>query len=174
MSSVSANQPSWYVVQTQPNREARAALELIKQDFQVFAPRYLRQKRHARRVTTVPAPLFPGYVFVAFDPDACRWRAINGTVGVVRLIATADRPAPVDRAVVHELMARTDTSGHIPMASKKRFEPGDAIRLSGGGFEDQLGLFVEFSDRDRVAILLDLLGRKVRVVVSDDRVHNAA
>lgn len=171
---IASQRAAWYVVQTQPNREARAALEVVKQDFEVFAPRYLRQKRHARRVTTVQAPLFPGYIFARFNPDACRWRAINGTVGVVRLITIADQPAPVSTGVVEELMARTDSAGHIPMVAKTRFEPGEIVRLSGGSFEDQLGLFVEFSDHDRVAILLDLLGRKVRVLVVDQRVHKAA
>ena len=37
-----------------------------------------------------------------------------------------------------------------------------------GVFSDCLGLFESMGDRERVAILLDLLGRKVRVVLDED------
>jgi transcriptional antiterminator RfaH len=37
------------------------------------------------------------------------------------------------------------------------------VRVLGGAFEESLGLLERISDEQRVTILLDLLGRKVRV-----------
>ena len=58
---------SWHVVQTRPRSENKAALHLQRQGFEVYLPRYLKRRSHARKVDFVPAPLFPQYVFVAVD-----------------------------------------------------------------------------------------------------------
>ncbi|MFM9975731.1 MAG: transcription termination/antitermination protein NusG [Beijerinckiaceae bacterium] len=165
---------SWYVVQAQPNREMRAVHELLAQGFEVFLPRYLRQCRHARRITQAAAPLFPGYFFVAFDAAVQRWRSINGTIGVVRLITSLEQPSPIARGVVEGLMARCDAQGYIPLPSRSAFEPGEAVRISDGSFAESLGLFEEIRGQNRIAILLELLGRKVRVLIDEGMVEKAA
>lgn len=174
MTACAVSSEAWHVAQTQPRREARAAEELKNQGFRVFLPRYLRRRRHARQITTAPAPLFPGYLFVAFDAAIHRWRSINGTIGIVRLVTTLDRPALVPHGVVEGLVARCDPSGYIPLRSRPAFTPGEPVRVSGGNFAEALGLFAEVRDHDRIAILIELLGRKVRVLIDDDLVERAA
>jgi transcriptional antiterminator RfaH len=164
----------WYVAQTKPNAEGRAEQELIAQGFQVFLPRFLKKRRHARKVTTMAAPLFPSYLFVALDPAAQRWRSINGTVGVARLVMGADSPAPVARGVVEELIRRLNPKGFIDLVQRAALVPGDTVRICAGSFAATLGLFEDYTDRDRVAILLDLLGRKVRVFVDEGLVVKEA
>ena len=78
----------WYVVHTQPQAEEKACWHLATQGFECFLPRVVGIKRHARRVQPVLAPLFPRYLFACFDLDATRWRAINGTRGVVAVSYT--------------------------------------------------------------------------------------
>jgi transcriptional antiterminator RfaH len=41
------------------------------------------------------------------------------------------------------------------------------VRIVDGIFASRLGLFDGLSDGERVAVLLDMLGRKVRVVLDD-------
>jgi transcriptional antiterminator RfaH len=50
---------------------------------------------------------------------------------------------------------------------------GEKVRVLAGVFGDNLGLFDGMADRDRVAILLELLGRKVRVSLGADLVTAA-
>src|ERR1700755_204170 len=94
---------NWYVVQTQANGEFRAAENLRRQGFEVYLPRYLKRRRHARRVETVAAPLFPSYLFVAIDMATQRWLSIQSTVGVARLVCDGDRPAAVPPHVIETL-----------------------------------------------------------------------
>ena len=47
------------------------------------------------------------------------------------------------------------------------------MRLRSGAFGDSLGLFEGMTDRERVAVLLDLLGRKVRVVMGVEAIEAA-
>jgi transcriptional antiterminator RfaH len=165
--------PRWYVAQTRPHGETKASLHLGRQGFEVYLPRYLKKRRHARRVDTVAAPLYPGYIFVAIDIGVQRWRSIQSTIGVSRLVCRGEDPAAVPEGVVEELKRRHDESGLIRLERRARFRPGDKVRIVAGAFCDCLGLCEGMDDRARVAILLDLLGRKVRVFLVSDLVDAA-
>jgi transcriptional antiterminator RfaH len=160
----------WYVVQTHPHAEFKAAAHLIRQGFETYLPRYLKRRRHARRIEHVAAPLFPRYLFVAIDRTVQQWRCIHSTFGVARFVCNGDDPAWVPDSVVDELHMREDPQGFVGLATRPRFEHGDKVCVRDGVFSTCLGLFEEFTDGERVAILLDLLGRKVRVVIDEDSV----
>jgi transcriptional antiterminator RfaH len=162
----------WYVVQSQPNAENKAIAHLMRQGFTTYLPRYLKRRRHARRVDIAPAPLFPRYFFVAIDMTVQRWRSIYSTIGVAQLICNGDVPAAVSDEVVTTLKAREDAAGFIRLEPRP-FRTGDKIRILEGVFADCLGLYDGMTDRDRVTILLDLLGRKVRVLVDAEAVAAA-
>jgi transcriptional antiterminator RfaH len=163
----------WYVVQTQVNGEAKAAQNLLRQDYEIYLPRYLKRRRHARKTDFVAKPLFPRYMFVAIDMAAQRWRAIQSTLGVSHLVCNGEEPAAVPSGGVAALKAREDERGFVKMEAKPAFAPGDKVRVLGGAFMDNAGLFDGMSDHDRVAILLDMLGRKVRVYLDVDLVAAA-
>lgn len=154
----------WYVVQTQAQGESRAELNLARQGFQPFLPRVRKRRRHARRSELVRAPLFPGYIFVRLDREAARWRSINGTFGVRQLICQGERPLPLPDAVIAEIHARQDEEGLVRL-DPPPFAPGQKLRIEAGTFSDLTGLFAEMADRERVVLLLELLGRRVPVRV---------
>jgi transcriptional antiterminator RfaH len=165
--------PRWYVAHTQPHAEAKAVAHLTRQGFATYFPRYLKRRRHARRVEMVAAPLFPRYLFVAVDLSAQRWRSIYSTVGVSRLVCNGEEPSPVPEGVVKALRSREDGNGFIKLQARPAFRPGEKIRVLDGAFTSCLGLFEGMAERERIAILLDLLGRKVRVVLDADLVAAA-
>ena len=160
--------PRWYVAQTQPRSEGKAALHLTRQGFEVYVPRYLKRRRHARKVEQVAAPLFPSYLFVGFDIAVQRWRSIHSTIGVAKLVCNGEDPAPVPDTIIESLKVRQDASGLIRLDQRPRFARGDKIRVLDGAFSDCLGLFEGMDDRQRIAILLELLGRKVRVFLDPE------
>jgi transcriptional antiterminator RfaH len=154
----------WFVVQTQPHAEMKAASHLLRQQFNTYVPRYLKRRRHARRIETVAAPLFPRYIFIAINLASQPWRCIQSTIGVARLVCNGDTPAAVPANVVESIKRRENDGGFVCL-DRPRFAAGDAIRVVDGVFSNCLGLFEGMGDKERVTILLDLLGRKVRVVV---------
>jgi transcriptional antiterminator RfaH len=160
----------WYVVQTQINAEAKAAQNLLRQGYEVYLPYYLKRRSHARKIDFTAKPLFPRYMFVAIDMATQRWRSIQSTFGVSRLVTSGDYPAIVPEGVVHALKAREDDKGFVRLDSKPAFAPGDKVRVLAGAFIDSAGLFSGLADHDRVAILLEMLGRKVRVLLDADMV----
>jgi transcriptional antiterminator RfaH len=156
---------SWYVVRTQSRAEEKAVQHLTNQGFTAYLPRYRRRVRHARRNEIVLRPLFPGYLFVRLDPDRCRWRSINGTVGVREILSNGDAPVIVPDRIVEEIQAREDETGAVKLRGPS-FAHGQVVRLLEGPLADVNGLFEEMRDENRVVLLVSLLGRKVRMQVS--------
>ena len=155
----------WYVVNTHSQAEHKAAWHLGNQGFRHYLPQYLKRRRHARRVDTVRAPLFPRYLFVELDLDRDRWRAVSSTIGVNHLISVGDEPAALPGGVIDSIRVREDDDGLVPIAREARYRKGDAVRIVDGALCDRVGLFECVSDQDRVILLLDMLGRQVRVRV---------
>src|SRR5581483_8884957 len=126
--------PRWFVAHTPPHSEPKQTSHLNRQGFETYFPRYLKRRRHARRVETVAAPLFPRYLFVAVDTSAQRWRSIYSTVGVARLVCNGDDPSVVPDGIVEALRSREDDSGFIKLDYRPPFRAGDAIRVLDGAF----------------------------------------
>lgn len=154
----------WYVVNTLPNQERRAEENLRRQGFEPWVPQLRKLRRHARRTDSVIVPLFPGYLFVSFDVESDRWRSVNGTFGVVRLLCNGETPMPVPEALIEALSARRDESGLIVLPARS-FAEGETVRVLAGPFADLEGIFQATSGRDRVVLLFNLLGRQVRAKV---------
>jgi len=160
----------WYVVRTRPHAENKASAHLGRQGFDTYLPRYLKKRRHARRIETVQAVLFPCHLFVAIDRQTQRWRCISSTIGVSHLVCNGEEPAPVPDIVIAALREREDEGGLVRLPARHRFAAGEKVRLLDGAFADCIGLFEGMKDIERVSVLLDLLGRKVRVLLDADLV----
>ena len=165
-----ANNGAWYVVQTHVNAEVKAARNLVRQGFEIYLPRYLKRRSHARKIEQVPVPLFPRYMFVWIDIATQRWRSVQSTFGVSHLVLNGSDPAPLAQRVIGCLKAREDASGYVQLDQRPKLALGAKVRVLAGVFAENLGLFDGMADRDRVAVLLDLLGRKVRVTLDADMV----
>lgn len=155
----------WFAVQTQPHAENKAARHLENQGYGVFFPRYRKERRHARRRDVVEAPLFPGYIFVALDVTFGRWRSVLSTLGVRRLISAGDRPLALPERVMDEMRARADADGLCSL-DEPVFHPGQMLEITEGPFKECIGLFSERDDQRRVILMLDLLGRTLRLPIA--------
>jgi transcriptional antiterminator RfaH len=161
-------QERWFVVRTQPRRESQAERQLANQHYRTFLPRFRKSRRHARKFEIVSAPLFPGYLFVILDLARDHWRSVNGTYGVDRLLTQGGVPEPVPHGLVEQLLAAIDAEGIV------RFHPhlqhGQMVRVSAGPFANLVGRLQQLDDSGRVRILLEVLGGKVPVLLSEDSV----
>ncbi len=162
---------SWYVVHSHARGEQLALTNLQRQGFEAYLPQYLKRRRHARRTDWVLAPLFPRYLFVTMDVARTRWRAIHSTIGVRYLICNGDLPSPIPPAIIDEIQAREDDKGVVAMDRRPSFRKGEVVQITTGALCDQVGLFDCITDDERVVILLELLGRHVRVHVPAEAIR---
>jgi transcriptional antiterminator RfaH len=163
---------AWYAVHTRPHAETKALENLLRQGYAAYLPRYRTEIRHARRRQTVLRPLFPRYLFAGIDRTAMRWRPILSTVGVSDLVRSGDEPLPVAPEIVEALQAQ-EGAGAFDGLSRRTPRLGDLVRISAGALEDMIGRLIELRDQDRVVVLLELLGRKVRAQIQAASVEAA-
>jgi transcription elongation factor/antiterminator RfaH len=164
-SSALQEQERWYVVHTQPHREAQAQRQLENQAYRVFLRRFFRSRRHARKFETVLAPLFSRYMFIVLDLGRDRWRSVNGTLGVDRLLMRAGEPEPVPHGLVEQLIEAAADDGVVRCG--RALQEGQTIRVTAGPFAELVGTLEHLDDHKRVRVLLDILGGKIPVLLPE-------
>jgi transcriptional antiterminator RfaH len=155
----------WYVAQLRPNGLHMAMRGLKRQEFELFLPKISSNPKRTAGQALPWVPLFPGYIFVRFDPERPAWRAINSTRGVSRLIGFgAEGPQPVPEGLIEDLKLRCNQNGLL--CPPDDLIPGDRVRLLRGPFADFVTTIERISPDRRIWLLLDILGRRTRVGVS--------
>jgi transcription antitermination factor NusG len=84
--------------------------------------------------------------------------------GVVRLVSEGMVPARVPDRIIDTLRKR-ERRGVIELPAAPKIHVGDPVRVPGGPFEGQLGLYAGMKQRARVEVLLTLLGSQQRVTL---------
>ncbi|MBR9843521.1 MAG: transcriptional activator RfaH, partial [Rhodobacteraceae bacterium] len=126
------------------------------------------RERNGKFVTTT-RPLFPGYIFVAFDVDRGLWRSVNSTYGVTQLVSFGREPAAVPQDLVTQLMLRCDTKGKL--LAPERLQPGDQVALTKGPFANFVAEVEKIETDRRVWVLMDIMGGETRVAVREDQLR---
>ncbi|WOO40801.1 transcription termination/antitermination protein NusG [Rubellicoccus peritrichatus] len=167
--SESTEQLPWFCIRSQPRRERIAWSQLsILPGVTVMFPRarYVRKGAKGKRLIT--EAIFPNYLFAQFDPKQSA-RAVGYAKGVSYIVKKGDAFANVPASVIAELDELTDEGiFEMPPAPLKM---GDEIKVVAGIFEGSEAEIVGLVPaKDRVRILLDLLGRATVVDIHTDEV----
>lgn len=167
MNAICSSNRAWYLVQLRLNSEQLAERNLLRQGFEVFAPKVTRTRRSRGKFRDELRSLFPGYLFVSAYSQMGRWRAIASTLGVQRIVGFGGTgPSRVSDELIAELKRRCDVQGNVHEDGLSR---GDTVRILSGPFAEFIGCVEQIPSERRIWILLDLLGR--RVAVSPDQVE---
>lgn len=153
----------WFLVHAQTKRELLAEENLRRQGYETFLPFGYRSVRRARRRQTVRDAYFPGYLFVSLNLAQDRWRPINSTTGVLRLVVAQETPIAVPQEIIDGLRRASDSDGVVDLA--QRLRSGDPVRVTLGPFADQLGRVDSVRSADRIVVLLELMQQSVRVEI---------
>lgn len=164
---------AWYVVHTKPRGETLAEVNLQRQAFETYLPWYKRVAKHRGTWKEIVEPLFPRYLFLRIDPTQQTVAPIRSTLGVTTLVTFGHRLMPVPDAVIDTLRENADAQTGAIAAPKHDLRKGQAVAITAGPFEGLEGIFDASSGEERVAILLNVLGKATRVVMARSNVAPA-
>ena len=154
--------PYWCAARLQPNREALALHCLGLNGYETYYPRLRdRRIRFGRTIENRPA-LFPGYCFVLIQ---LQWHAARWAPGTLGLIMNGVQPAKVPDNVISEIRGR-EMNGLIDLPKPGALRRGARVRILRGPFCGHLAIFADMRPRQRVEILLQLLGSEQRVTLA--------
>ena len=163
------SEEKWFVAQVKPNAYQMAQRNLKRQAFKTFLPLQEITKRQSNRFTTKFSPLFPGYIFVRFDPNGDKWRKINSTMGIAKLVSFGTRPVSLPDDLITILMTRYDTNNHLqPIDSLKK---GQDVTILSGPFADFVAIVESIEKEHRVSLLLNYLGQKTKIKLNIDQLR---
>ncbi|HJO03702.1 MAG TPA: transcription termination/antitermination NusG family protein [Acidobacteriota bacterium] len=155
----------WYAVQTKNRKERLVISRLSEQGIPYYRPMLLAPRaRGARRES-----LFPNYLFVRIGSveESVRVRYTWGVKGVVSYAGAA---CPVDDDVIELIRRQEGTDGSIRVSKVFRFRKNARVRLAGGAFHGLEAIFCQYLPaRDRIHVLVTLLGRPVLTELHQDR-----
>ena len=162
---------SWFLAQLKPNCANVANNNLKRQGFQTFLPQVEETRQRNGKFVTVTLPLFPGYIFVAFDMTRGLWRTVNSTHGITRLVSFDKNPAKVPLDLVSQLMLRFDAKSKL--LPPNFLKPGDQVTVTKGPLANFVAE-VEKTDPDqRVWILMEIMGSQTRVAVEANQLQTS-
>lgn len=164
------SQKHWYLVHSKPREEEVAKANLERQGYIVYLPLCkLFRRRMGRRLQAI-GPLFPRYLFIQLESGVDDWRPIRSTKGVATLVRFGTEPAMAPQALIGMLMARADTTG-VHILPGKEFKAGEQVRIREGVMHDYDAIFLAKSAHDRVIVLLDIVGKQIRIEVGTAHVE---
>jgi transcriptional antiterminator RfaH len=159
----------WACARLEPHRERLALHCLGLAGFVTYFPRLRERRIRAGRKTEVLAPLFPGYCFLTIE---AQWHAARWSAGVLNLIMDGVGPAKVPDTVIAEIGSR-ERGGLIELPRREKFKAGDRVKVLQGPFADHFGLYAGMRGRDRVLVLLALLGGQQKVELLRESIEAA-
>ena len=159
----------WYLIQFKPNCDRLAERNLKRQGFKTFLPLQEIGFRRSSGLSSVVKPLFPGYMFVSFDPSQGLWRKINSTLGVSRLVSFNKIPDTVPLDFVQGLKQRCDQAGKL--LPPESLEKGDMVKILSGPFANFIATIDKIDVHRRISMLIELMGQTTRISVKSNYIQ---
>ncbi|HKY06668.1 MAG TPA: transcription termination/antitermination NusG family protein [Candidatus Binatia bacterium] len=158
----------WYAIRTKVNREKDVEKRLRNLDLEVFLPWMRARRRVGSRFHWVLAPLFPGYIFCRLDM-AISGKAARYSPGVKDFLTFGSRIAEVGENIIQGLRERCP--GGIAQIDPVNAKTGDLVRINEGPFTGLEAIFDrKLKGSERVAVLLEILGRQTRLVLPGESI----
>lgn len=163
---------AWYLIYSKPRQEGVALENLKRQGYDAYLPLIRTRRRRQGQYVSLVEPMFPRYLFIRLSDQTDNWGPIRSTLGVSALVRFGDLPAQVPDRLIGALKSREDASG-IQQLAVPDFKPGDRVRIAEGPMAGYEGIFQARSSRERVVVLLDVVGQATRVLMPVGQIEAA-
>jgi transcription antitermination factor NusG len=151
----------WFALQVRTRWESSTALLLSGKGYKTLLPAYRTRKRWGGKLREIKAPLFPGYVFCAFD--AQKRLPILVTPGVIAVVGRGRIPLPVDDGEIAAIERIVSSGFHAE--PWPYLELGQKIRIEGDALSGVEGILINFRGNHRIVVSVSLLRRSVALEI---------
>ncbi len=162
----------WYVVRTKAGYEHRANSNLLNQDVETLLPFFKDYGYYNGKVIPRIKPLFPNYLFAHFDPLR-HFHKVRWTRGVSMILGNREGPIPISDRVIQAILDRMGEDNLVVL--EDQITRGDSVQITSGPLKDLIGIFERrMTGKDRVTILLNLIGVDVPIQISKYQIRKVA
>ena len=151
----------WLIAQIKPNSYDVAIRNLERQGFKTFLPKMEITQRKENKFLVRNVYVFPGYMFVCFNPDIITWTKINSTYGVSKILTSSNKPAEISSDLILELKNRYEFNSNT--LQNEKLQQGDVIKFHKGPFVDLFAKVESVDEKNRIWVLLETMGKYKRL-----------
>jgi transcriptional antiterminator RfaH len=146
----------WFIAKIKPNSYKSATQNLERQGFETFVPKMEITQRQKNKFIVKDVYVFPGYIFVCFDPLIIPWTKINSTYGVSKILAFNNKPSEISSDLILEIKTRYEIKRN--QTKKENLQKGDSIKFFAGPFADLIAKVESVEENNRIWVLLEAMG----------------
>ena len=146
----------WCIAQIKPNSYNSAIQNLERQGFETFLPKMEITQRQKNKFVVKNVYVFPGYMFVSFDPHIITWTKINSTYGVSKILTFNKKPSEISSDLILAIKIRYEINSNP--TQKEKLQKGDSIKFSSGIFTDLIAKVESVEEKNRIWFLLESMG----------------
>jgi transcription antitermination factor NusG len=139
----------WHVLHVRSNAEKRVAQYLAYREIEAYVPLFRERVKWTDRTVVVERPLFAGYVFTRFSPQAKI--TVISTPGVVRSLGDEEKDL-VSSSELDQIQSAL-ISGYS-LRPHPHLTAGKRVRVRDGIFEGAEGVVTELRQQCKVVIAL--------------------
>ena len=150
----------WFIAQIKPNSYNSAIQNLERQGFETFLPK-IEITQRKKNFLLKNVFIFPGYMFVCFNPQIITWTKINSTYGVSKILTFNNKPAEISSDLILELKNRYEVNSNP--AQKEKLQKGDCIKFYTGPFTDLIATIESVDSKNRIWVLIQAMGGNKRL-----------
>ncbi len=158
----------WYLAASKPKQELRAVKNLTNQDIQAFCPIIKIEKLYRGNKVLVDEALFTGYIFIYLSQQSPLWHKVRSSRGIRDWVKFAGKVAKLPSDLIDSLQ-KVNLSADNPIIIS-RFNQGEKVRILSGPFSGLSAIFEKDDGEKRSMILVEFLGQKSRLTVSNDQI----
>ncbi len=152
---------AWLVVRYKINERLRFERNLHNQNIEFYIPRIFTVT--PKGVIQKPEALFPGYGFVQLANT--NLQALRNTLGLIAIIRFGDQLAIAKHSMITQFK-ELEYSSKIQPVAVKRLAKDDMVIVASGPFKGYLSKILTTPVKDRVTILISLLGSERTLTLS--------
>lgn len=160
----SENLHPWFGVSVRPRFERVVESLLTNKGYELYLPLYRCRRQRSDRVAEIDAPLFPGYLFVRFDP-IYRLPIIT-TPGVLGVVGHGRIPEAIpdeEISAIHRMLRSGSSAEPWPYVRE-----GETVRICRGSLAGLEGVLARKKGQCRLVISVNLLQRSIAVEIDQD------
>ncbi len=152
------NKDIWFTVRFKVNELIKFERNLKNQNFNYYIPRFTKRLSDHKTKTLA---LFPGYGFVKGNNENIG--SLKYTRGLIDILKFGNSYASIDNETIEDVRKIEKSTALKPI--DKNLKIGDEISIKTGPFKDYISKVISMPAKDRVTVLLSLLGSDKNIVL---------
>jgi transcription antitermination factor NusG len=167
----SSPETRWYAVKVRARCEEAIASVLRDKQYEVLTPTFTELREYSDRVRKVRSALFPGYLFVAMNPE--KMLHLVSTDGVQYVVRNGTGIQPVYDEEIRIVKALCQMDGQQSQTRRPcaYLRIGQRVRIEGGPLAGLEGILVRVRDVERIVVTVESLHSSVSVEIGHTRIR---